>query len=176
MHLTLEDFRVDTPWLEPSAPLSPFAISDQINGVELHRLVTHADVRGDLTVLLSQQYLPDAQTPPHVYLVTAKPGSVRAWVYHKHQSDRLAFTEGEMRVVLYDLRPSSPTYKRLNVIDAGADNPLLLTIPPLVIHGVRCRGATDTRFVNMPTRAYDPTNPDKCRIPWDHPGIPCRFA
>ncbi len=176
MDLTLEDFRVDSPWQQPDAPLSPFAVSDQIEGVELHRLVTYGDGRGDLTVLLSQHYLPDAQTPPHVYLVTAKPGSLRAWVYHKHQSDRLAFTDGALRLVLYDLRPSSPTYKCLNVIDAGADNPLLLTIPPLVIHGVQCRGTTDARFVNMPTRAYDPANPDKYRLPWDNPGIPYSFA
>lgn len=38
-----------------------------------------------------------------------------------------------------------------------------LTIPPLVAHSVL--NATDmaTAFVNMPTRCYDPANPDKFR-------------
>jgi dTDP-4-dehydrorhamnose 3,5-epimerase len=61
------------------------------------------------------------------------------------------------------------------VLDVGAENPVLLTIPPLVVHGVQNRGAADVQFVNMPTRAYDPARPDKARLPYGHPGIPYVF-
>jgi len=90
---------------------------------------------------------------PHVYLVTAAARSVRAWVFHRRQSDRLAFARGRMRVVLYDLRPDCPTYRVLNVLDVGEANKVLLTIPPFVVHGVQNLDDADTFFVNMPTRA-----------------------
>lgn len=175
MSLTLSDFRDDTPWHEVEPTHEEIAIPDQIDGVVLRRLTTNGDDRGDLTVLLSSHYVPDAATP-HVYMVTAAPGSIRAWVYHKRQSDRLAFTNGRMREVLYDLRPESPTFRKLNVIDAGTANRIQLTIPPLVVHAVQNLGDEAALFVNMPTRAYDPGNPDKSRLPKDHPGIPYSFA
>lgn len=171
----LDDFRADTPWQEAEPTLSEVRIADQIDGVVMRRLTTHADGRGDLTVLLSAHYVPETSTP-HVYLVTAAPGSIRAWVYHERQADRLAFTNGDIRVVLFDLRPDSPTHGRLNVIDVGAANRLQLTIPAFVVHAVQNIGTGPAHFVNMPTRAYDPANPDKARLPQDHPGIPYSFA
>lgn len=173
--LRLEDFRDDAPWPDGSGALAEFSIPDQIAGVMLQRIVTHEDGRGDLSVLLSTEYAQFDPHPPHVYLVTAAPGSIRAWVYHKRQSDRLACANGELRWVLYDLRPESPTFGRLNVITLGEDNRALLTIPPFVVHGVQNIGRDDATFVNMPTRAYDPAFPDKSRVPVDHPGIPYRF-
>ena len=174
MALTLEDFVDDRPW-EDGALLADLEVPDKIDGVRMQRLVTRADKRGDLTVLLSD--LHEATHPaPHIYWVTTAPGSIRAWVYHKRQSDRLAFTNGDLRVVLYDLRPDSPTYGKLNILDVGEANKLTLTIPPFVVHGVQNRGTQMATFINMPTRAYDPSRPDKSRLPFDHPGIPYKFA
>jgi dTDP-4-dehydrorhamnose 3,5-epimerase len=173
--ISLDDFVDDVPWAEQNPALAEVPIPDQIEGVRLRRLVTHGDGRGDLTVLLSTQYADFHPLPPHIYLVGAAPGSVRAWVYHKHQDDRLGFTEGNLRVVLYDIRPGSVTFGKLNVIDVGAANRLQVSIPAKVVHGVQNRGAEWARFVNMPTKAYDPAHPDKSRVRPDHPGIPYRF-
>ena len=170
----LEDFVDDRPWVPAGPEFAELRIDNQIDGVRLHRLTANADGRGNLVVLMSDRHGED-QVTPHVYLVTAAARSVRAWVYHKRQSDRLAFTKGLLRVVLFDLRPDSPTYGVLNVIDAGEANKLQLTIPPFVVHAVQNPTDEDTIFVNMPTRAYDPSNPDKSRLPKDHPGIPYRF-
>lgn len=172
--VALADFVDDRPWTPAEPEFAEIRIKDQIEGVRLHRLTANVDGRGNLAVLMSDRFGPD-QTTPHVYLVTAAARSVRAWVYHKRQTDRLAYTMGHLRIVLYDLRPDSPTYGVLNVIDAGADNKLQLTIPPFVVHAVQNPTDEDTIFVNMPTRAYDPANPDKSRLPVDHPGIPYRF-
>ena len=172
--LPLSDFVEDSPWLEEGPFFQEVRIDNQIEGIRLKRLVTHEDVRGDLTVLISDLY--EAIAPiPHVYSVTAVAGSIRAWVYHKRQSDRLAYTNGNLRVVLYDIRPHSTTHGVLNVIDVGEFNKVLLTIPPEVVHGVQNRGVTAATFLNMPTRAYDPAHPDKSRVPYNHPGIPYRF-
>ena len=172
--LRLEDFKDDEPWDHPSKAFHELTVENQIHGVRIHRLERNADHRGDLTVLMSDHFMPGFSTP-HVYLVTAAAASIRAWVIHKRQSDRLAYAGGQFRMVLYDLRPDAPTYGVLNVLEVGAANPVVLTIPPFVAHGVQNRGDRDAQFVNMPTRAYDPGNPDKARLPYGHPGIPFVF-
>jgi len=173
--LCLQDFEDDKPWSDTGSAHHAYTIHGQIDGVVLRRLVSHADSRGDLTVLFSPRYVADADPSPHVYLVTAAAGSVRAWVYHRHQHDRLAFLRGHFEVVLFDLRPASPTHGIVNVLHLGADNPTQLTIPPLVVHGVRNVGPEAEIFVNMPTRAYDPSRPDKARLPENDPRVPFHF-
>jgi dTDP-4-dehydrorhamnose 3,5-epimerase len=172
--LTLDDFIDDRPWTPDTPEFQPVFIENQIAGVDIRRLEQKADGRGNLVVLMSDRFSEGWRTP-HVYLVTAAPRSVRAWVFHRRQHDRLAFTTGQVRIVLYDLRPDSPTHGALNVIDAGAANKILLTIPPFVVHGVQNPTDEAAFFVNMPTYAYDPANPDKARLPKGHPGIPYRF-
>lgn len=172
--LTLEQFKEDAPWESHQAWFEKIGIADQIEGVRIYRLHSNADERGDLTVLFSQMD-PNQQASPHVYLVKAVPGSIRAWVYHKRQSDRLAYTDGDFRVVLYDLRPGSVTYGIINILEVGEANKVVLVIPPYVIHGVQNRGTKEACFINMPSNVYDPCHPDKSRLPWDHPGIPYRF-
>lgn len=172
--LTLDDFTPDRPWTPAGPEYEEVRIDNQIAGVELRRLEPKADGRGSLVVLMSDR-LGESYTTPHVYQVTAAARSIRAWVYHKRQFDRLAYTQGNLRVVLYDLRPDSPTYGVLNVVDVGAANKVMLTIPPFVVHAVQNRGDEDVIFINMPTRAYDPANPDKARVAWDDPRIPYRF-
>ncbi|MBL4807303.1 MAG: dTDP-4-dehydrorhamnose 3,5-epimerase family protein [Rhodobacteraceae bacterium] len=172
--LELDDFTDDPAWAPKHTPFSEIIIEDQIDGVAMQRLNTFSDTRGDLTVLMSNIYDPTHHSP-HVYLVTAAAKSVRAWVYHRHQHDRLAFSQGDFRVVLYDLRKDSPTYGKLNVLDVGENNKLLLTIPPFVAHGVQNRGALSAQFINASTKAYDPGRPDKSRVQKDNPGISYTF-
>lgn len=172
--LTLDDFTPDRPWTPEGPEYQELRIDNQIVGVDLRRLEQKADGRGNLVVLMSDRF-GEGYTTPHVYMVTAAARSIRAWVYHKRQSDRLAYTLGRLRVVLYDLRPDSPTHGVVNVIDVGAANKVMLTIPPFVVHAVQNLGDEDAVFVNMPTRAYDPFDPDKARLPWNDPRIPYRF-
>lgn len=145
-----------------------------IDGVTITSLICGSDHRGDLHELLTTR---DHAIEPivHVYQIRCLPGSLRAWVYHKRQSDRLAFTAGRFIVVLYDIRPGSRTYGLLNEFELGEQNPALLLIPACVVHGVKNAGPEVASFVNMPTSAYDHDMPDKFRLPGDHPGIPYRF-
>jgi dTDP-4-dehydrorhamnose 3,5-epimerase len=173
--ISLNDFTADAPWQERNPPFDPITTDDQISGVELRELKTHTDQRGTLTVLNSEMFV-QGSSSPHTYLVEALPGSVRAWTYHRTQSDRLAFTCGSFHVVLCDLRADSPTHGRLNHFMLGADNKAQLFIPPFVVNGIKNIGEHTAYYVNMPTRPYDPANPDKFRLPYDHPGAPFRFA
>lgn len=173
MTLSLKDFEKDSPW-GSSAEDSPVQKPTQIEGLTVQPLINRSDDRGFLTELLTTR---DSDILPivHVYQVHCAPGSIRGWVYHEHQEDRLAYTEGHMTLVLYDLREDSPTHGKLVRLEVGADNPCVVTIPRFVAHLLRNSGDTMTSFVNMPTAAYDPANPDKARLPYPDARIPFTF-
>ena len=171
-HLRLDDFKPDIPFqLTPAQPISD---PDMIDGVTVTPLTLRADNRGALVELLTTR---DGVIEPivHVYLVEAKAKSVRAWVYHRHQHDRLAYTQGCFQVALFDIRPESPTFNKLSTYIFGKERPALLRIPPYVAHGVKNMGDEDSTFVNMPTNIYDPQSPDKSRIAANDPRIPFSF-
>ena len=170
--LTPDDFVQDAPVAAAQVPAAT-PVPDLIDGVTVTPLVAHGDNRGALTELLTTR---DGLSEPivHVYEVEAKAGSLRGWVYHRHQSDRLAFTRGRFRIVLFDMRQDSPTFNKLSVLILGKERPGLLRIPPFVVHAVQNLG-DDATFINMPTRVYDPRDPDKSRLPIGDPRIPFSF-
>lgn len=173
-NLTINDFQEDPPTSGLIRHKQIENAESLISGVTLTGLSDGTDKRGQLNELLSMRN--DTVEPiVHVYQVHAAPKSVRAWLLHKLQDDRLAFTMGHFRVVLFDLRTDSPTYLQLNVFDLGAKRQALLRIPAFVVHGVQNMGADVSSFVNLPTRIYDAENPDKWRISQDHAGVPYHF-
>lgn len=174
--LRLDDFVPDPPGPVSAAPLAADAAPapDLIDGVTARPLVANTDQRGSLCELITTR---DGPIEPivHVYQVAAAPGSIRAWIYHRQHHDRFAFTNGRFEVVLYDLRPESGTLNRLDVFVLGVEQPALLRLPPCIIHGVRNAGAEWASFINMPTKAYDRTVPDRARLPYGDPRIPYVF-
>jgi dTDP-4-dehydrorhamnose 3,5-epimerase len=149
-------------------------LDGRIEECQAYQLQPGSDDRGDLFELLTTR---DGAIEPivHVYQVWAEPGSIRAWVLHDRQTDRLFFTGGSFQVVLYDLRPESRTAGAIASIFVGASAPIRLTIAPLVAHGVRNIGTERAAFVNSPTRVYRHDYPDKRRLPFDSELIPFRW-
>lgn len=166
----LQHFERDPPKRRSAQPSSDL-IEGRIDGCTAVSLQPASDRRGDLFELLTTR---DYAIEPivHVYQVFCEPGSIRAWVYHSEQTDRLCYTEGMFRIALCDLRPDSSTAGNIVSFIAGADAPTLLHIPPFVAHGVQNLGPHRTPFLNLPTRAYRHEHPDKYRIPFNSPLIP----
>jgi dTDP-4-dehydrorhamnose 3,5-epimerase len=106
------------------------------------------------------------------YITTAYPGVVKAWHYHKKQSDSFAVIHGMMKVVLYDPRENSPTRGEINEFFMGIHNPILVQIPPLVYHGFKCLSEDEAIMFNCPTHPYDRKKLDEYRLPPDTPEIP----
>lgn len=144
---------------------------DLFEGVKIHECVTHLDSRGSLTESFNTSWDFDSEPIVHVYKVVIDPGVVKGWQYHTTYSDRSFFGWGKFRIVLYDMRESSKTFKKITTIYAGIEKPLLIKIPPKVLHAVQNLGNTESSFINMPTKIYDYKNPDKFRIPWDNQEI-----
>lgn len=167
----------------PKAPVRDRATVDSsghpleagIDGVLFRPAITHFDERGELTEVWSQAWhlLPDPVV--HVYQVIAAPGSIRAWIVHREQSDRLFLSMGRLRVVLFDDREGSPTRGSIQELYAGERRRGLVVIPPGVWHAVQNLGAGEAIYLNLPTRPYDHAHPDKFRLPPDSDRIPYRF-
>jgi dTDP-4-dehydrorhamnose 3,5-epimerase len=99
-----------------------------------------------------------------VYLTTAYPGVVKAWHYHKKQIDHMAVVQGMMKIVLYDGRKKSPTYKKIQEIFAGVYNPVLVRIPSMVYHGFKCISQEEALVINVPNQVYHYKKPDEYRL------------
>lgn len=104
------------------------------------------------------------------YTVT-HPGVIKAWHWHHYQADAWFVVKGRARAVLYDLRPSSPTYEQFEVVYIGEPNYTLLVIPPWVAHGYQVLGKEDFCMFYHTDKAYDRVNPDEQRIGFDALGF-----
>jgi dTDP-4-dehydrorhamnose 3,5-epimerase len=146
-----------------------------INGVQFKQLKWITDERGKLMEMLRSD---DSifQKFGQVYVTTCYPGVVKAWHYHKKQDDNFAVIKGMAKVVLYDQRADSSTKGTVNEFFTGEDNPLLIHIPRLVLHGFKAYGSKPAYVVNTVTEPYDHKEPDEFRVdPFDN-DIPYDWA
>jgi dTDP-4-dehydrorhamnose 3,5-epimerase len=97
------------------------------------------------------------------------PGTIKAFHFHKRQTDCWVPLEGMLQVALVDFRPQSPTFGVRNTLYAGTLNRWQLLIPPGVGHGYKVIGTTPAILVYLTDRFYDPE--DEGRIPYDDPKI-----
>lgn len=136
---------------------------DKIKGVEIKELRVIPDERGWLMEILRAD---DALFTKfgQVYLSTVYPGALKGWHYHKVQQDNLCVVKGMAKLVLYDWRDDSSTKGRLMELFIGEKNPLLVSIPPGVLHGMKGISNEPTLFVNVPTEVYNYSEPDEFRV------------
>lgn len=152
---------------EPVQPL--------IHGVRLRHSTTHADERGNLCEIYDDRWEFTIDAVTYAYLLTLRPGAIRGWSLHTKQDDRLFFTSGTIKVALYDAREESPSVGDVNVLFLGTHDRALLRIPPGVFHAVRNVGTDDAVLMNLPSRPYEHSDPDKYRLPSDSEEIPYRI-
>lgn len=97
------------------------------------------------------------------------PGTIKAFHFHKHQTDCWLPVQGMFQVALVDLRPGSRTWGLRNTLYAGVLRPWQILIPPGVGHGYKVIGADPAMLVYLTDRFYDPK--DEGRIPYNDPHI-----
>jgi dTDP-4-dehydrorhamnose 3,5-epimerase len=142
-----------------------------IDGVRIKELRLIPDGRGYLMEMLrADEEIFDAFG--QVYLSVGYPGVVKGWHYHKIQTDYFTVVKGMMKVVLYDRREGSPTNGEVNEFFIGELNPLLIRIPPGVLHGMMALGGVPGYLVNCPTRTYNYEDPDEFRVDPHDGGVP----
>lgn len=142
-----------------------------IDGVKVRPLKPIHDERGYLMEMLRSDW-PEFEKFGQTYITIAYPGVVKGWHYHKIQTDNFIVVKGTAKVVCYDNRPNSKTKGEVNEFFPGEKNPILVQIPPLVVHGFKAIGGEAAYVVNVPTELYHYDKPDEYRIPYNSPDIP----
>ena len=147
------------------ANLTTFAAPGRqlIHGVKTKALRQVPDERGWLTEILRAD--DDIFTRfGQVYVSATYPGVVKAWHYHKAQTDNFACVAGMVKLVLVDTREDSPTRGAVNEFFLGTQNPMLVQVPKLVYHGWKCISVEPSLVVNIPDEPYNREQPDEYRL------------
>lgn len=142
-----------------------------IEGVQVIPLKAFADERGFLMEMLRSDD-PHFQKFGQAYLSLNYPGVIRAWHWHRLQTDFWVVARGMIKAACYDRRDGSGTCGEVNEFFMGDNNRVLLVIPKGVAHGYKTIGEEPSLLINFPTEPYDRSQPDEERIAHDSADIP----
>lgn len=128
-----------------------------IEGVMFKQLTTHSDERGFFreVVRRTDDFFKEGFAQWSHSLMY--PGVAKAWHIHKTQIDWWYVPVGNLKVALYDKRPESRTYKKLETYFLGENYAsCVVKIPAGVAHGCKALGGGVTHLFYITSGVYDP--------------------
>jgi dTDP-4-dehydrorhamnose 3,5-epimerase len=126
-----------------------------IEGVIWRPLRTYHDERGWLCELFRHDELAAEHHPVMAYISMTLPGVARGPHEHREQADCFAYLgPSTFKVYLWDARPGSPTFGARQTELVGVDRPMLLIVPPGVVHAYQNVGGEPGLVFNCPNRLY----------------------
>jgi dTDP-4-dehydrorhamnose 3,5-epimerase len=133
-----------------------FKTAAEIKGIITKQLPKHLDNRGHLIETFRIDELPDGVRPVMSYVNFTQPGVIRGPHEHKEKVEILAFPgPGNMRIFLWDNGVDSETYRMRKIVYGGEDSPLLLIVPPGIVHLIENISRTkDAMLINYPTTLF----------------------
>ena len=140
-----------------------------ISGVIIKPLKKISDERGTIMHMMRCDD-PEFEKFGEIYFSCVYPGAIKAWHIHKKMTLNYAVPHGNIKFVLYDDRPDSPTRGELQEIFLGPDNYCLVTVPPMVWNGFKGIGTEMAIVANCATIPHDSEEIDRLD-PFD-PSIP----
>jgi dTDP-4-dehydrorhamnose 3,5-epimerase len=152
------------------------ALVSPLDGMAIRDIVLHADERGTVFEIFDPRWGWHPDPIVFSYCFSIRPGIVKGWNLHKEHEDRYVLLQGELELVVYDVRSDSKTKGEVRKIHLSEQNRRLVNIPRFVWHADRNIGSKDALIVNFPTAPYDHANPDKYRLPVDTNLIPHSFG
>jgi dTDP-4-dehydrorhamnose 3,5-epimerase len=144
-----------------------------ITGVKITSLRQFLDERGKVMHMLKVGD-PAFQQFGEIYFSCVYPGAIKGWHIHKEMTLNYAVPHGNIKFVLYDERPASPTQGEIQEIFMGPDNYSLVTVPPMVWNGFKGIGNETAVVANCATIPHSPDEIER-RDPFD-PSIPYDWA
>jgi len=124
-----------------------------IQDVKIIPLRKIPDERGTILHLLRCD-APHFEKFGEAYFSKVYPGVIKGWHVHKTMVQFYAVPIGMIKLVLYDLRPDSPTKGELMELFIGEDNYCLVRIPSGIANGYKCFGPTPALVANCATEPY----------------------
>ena len=142
-----------------------------IEGVQIISLKRIPDERGCIYHMLRVD-APHFKQFGEIYFSEIYPGAIKGWHNHKKTTLNYTCVIGNIKLVLYDGREDSKTYKELQEIFIGENNYCLVIIPPGVWNGHNAIGNKRAIIANCATMPHDPDemerlDPHKNDIPYD---------
>jgi dTDP-4-dehydrorhamnose 3,5-epimerase len=130
--------------------------------------VVHGDERGSIVETFRQEWLPaDAPMMVQANRAERRGGAVVGLHYHRNQADYWHLVSGVARVVLHDLRVTSPSFAMTWTHDLRGDVPQGIYVPPGVAHGFST--LTDVVLTYLVDQVYTPD--DEQAVAWNDPEI-----
>ena len=102
-----------------------------INGVSLRELMVFENDLGGVKHMLKKQW-PEFNSFGEVYFSTINAGIVKGWKKHDKTILNFAVPLGNVKVIIYDSNENSSSFGKVQEIELGEKNHILLTIPPNV--------------------------------------------
>lgn len=142
-----------------------------IDGVTIRPLRQIVDERGKIMHMLRSD-APEFPGFGEIYFSTVWPGAIKGWHIHKRMILNYAVPCGNIKMVLFDDRPASPTRGELQEVFLGPDNYCLVTVPHLVWNGFKGIGNQPALVANCASIPHDPDeierlDPFDPKIPYD---------
>lgn len=169
-----DSIQISTPHCEPGIGkiIRTADSADLIDGVRVRPYDLWPDDRGYFLEVIRMRQGLAQDFPPETTQVSAAlsyPGTIKAFHFHRHQTDLWVPASGMFQVTLVDLRPDSPTFGVKNTLYAGVLKPWQILIPPGVGHGYKVIGENPAILVYVTNRLYNPQ--DEGRIAYNDSSI-----
>jgi len=142
-----------------------------IAGVEIFPLLRIQDERGFVMRMLRADD-PHFDRFGEIYFSVIYPGVIKGWHLHSRMVINYAVVQGNIKLVLYDQREDSRTYRQLQEIFFGQINYQLVRVPPGVVNGFTAVGGDSAIVANCSSIPHDPAeitriDPFTPSIPYD---------
>jgi dTDP-4-dehydrorhamnose 3,5-epimerase len=142
--------------------------SKLVSGVYVAHLQAHGDERGCFVETFRQEWFPQRSwAVVQSNRADSRAGVLRGLHYHHLQVDYWYVLQGALRVGLFDLRPSSPTYRARQIVELNGDEPRGLFIPVGVAHGYLA--LTEVTLTYLVDNYYN--GRDENGVAWNDPEI-----
>ena len=125
-----------------------------IEGVVVTPLRQIFDERGKVMHMLREDS-PVFSKFGEIYFSCTHPGVVKAWHLHKEMTLNYAVIYGEIKFVLFDDRPGSPTRGEVQELFISPENYLLVTVPPQIWNGFKSVGTQTAIVANCATLPHN---------------------
>jgi dTDP-4-dehydrorhamnose 3,5-epimerase len=126
-----------------------------IHDVVWKPLKKYHDQRGWLCELFRDDELAEGFRPAMAYLSMTEPGIARGPHEHVDQTDCFCFIgPSNFKMYCWDARPSSPSYGIVQTDVIGIDKPMLIIVPPGVVHAYKNVGGEPGLVFNCPDRLF----------------------
>ncbi len=91
-----------------------------------------------------------------IYFSCTFPRAIKAWHLHKKMTLNYAVVFGKIKLVLFDDRKKSKTYRKIQEIFLSTENYNVITVPPLIWNGFKAIGNKTSIVANCSNIPHDP--------------------